>query len=212
MRHFLFSGAVATHPCGMHETALPAVLVAPPCGQNRRAPGRARATGGAILLATVAATANEHLHAAPGTQEEAGHVFHRLAPSSRTKMDNRVRQMGYSNRIHCSGLQGATHENLPVLGCRAHLFVATPFYPSVPGLSSLDCAVAWTQHPRHLETHPSLTPVAGHVVRPDGGRPPAAPGQATQWPELRRRPASPGKAFTGKNIALGRSRRHCGSG
>jgi hypothetical protein len=93
MRHFLFSGAIAIHSLGMLETALPTVLVAPARSQNRGAPGRRRATGSAILLSTVAAAANAHLNAALGTQEEAGHVFHRLAPSSRTKMDNGVFQV-----------------------------------------------------------------------------------------------------------------------
>ncbi len=33
--------------------------------------------------------------------------------------------------------------------------------------------------------HTKLTTVARHVVRPDGGRPPAAPGRATAWREAR---------------------------
>jgi hypothetical protein len=45
-----------------------------------------------------------------------------------------------------------------------------------------------------------------------GPRPPAAPGQATPWPGLRRRPAGPEKASRGQSSALGRSRRYRGSG
>ena len=96
MRHYFFTGTVAAHPFGVLEASLPAALVAPPCGPHRLAPGKLRAGVTAVALAAVAVAANAHLHTAVGAQEEAGHGLHRLAPSSRTKVDNSVLQMGYS--------------------------------------------------------------------------------------------------------------------
>lgn len=113
MRHYLSLGAVAAHPLGMLEAALSSALVASARAANRLAPGRLRALVRAIVLATVAGAANAHLRAASCAQEESGNSVHRLAPSSRTKMDSSVLRVGYSQRIPCSGMQGATQETWP---------------------------------------------------------------------------------------------------
>ena len=53
----------------MVATALAGILVAPPRGQDRLAPGRMRAIVAAIPLAAVAGAANAYLLAATGAQE-----------------------------------------------------------------------------------------------------------------------------------------------
>jgi hypothetical protein len=70
MRHFLFSGAIATASRGMGETAAVAPLVALSGRALSFAPGEPGAAVGTIDLAAIAAAADEHLSAATGTEKE----------------------------------------------------------------------------------------------------------------------------------------------
>lgn len=113
MRHYLLFGTIPTHPLGMMAAALQGALVMPSSSQERNAPGCARAVVAAILLPAVAGTAHTDLLAATGAQEETGRGLHRLAPSSRTKMDNSVLQ-GDTSRASLALECRARHEDLPV--------------------------------------------------------------------------------------------------
>jgi len=71
MRHFLLPCPPAAHPGRMHAAATMARLVAPPCLPDRVSPSLPAAATGAVELTAVAATANDHLPAATGAQEQA---------------------------------------------------------------------------------------------------------------------------------------------
>jgi len=70
MRHFLFSGAIATATRGMGEAAAVAPLVALSGRAQSLAPGELGTAVGTIDLAAIAAAADEHLSAATGTEKE----------------------------------------------------------------------------------------------------------------------------------------------
>src|ERR1700683_375334 len=70
MRHFLLSGPPATHSGGVHSAATVACLVAPSGLLDRSPAGLPSARSSAVDLAAVAATANDELVAASGTQEQ----------------------------------------------------------------------------------------------------------------------------------------------
>ena len=70
MRHFLLSRPPAAHPGRVHAAASMARLVAPPGPLDGSLPGRFGTAAGAVDLAAVAATANDHLPAAAGAQEQ----------------------------------------------------------------------------------------------------------------------------------------------
>jgi len=69
MRHFFSACAVAALALGMLEPSGPAALVAPTSTTQRLAPGRLRAPLAAVDMAPVAAPADHHLTATPGTVE-----------------------------------------------------------------------------------------------------------------------------------------------
>ncbi|HEV2279641.1 MAG TPA: hypothetical protein VGS02_15780 [Acidobacteriaceae bacterium] len=70
MRHFLLPRPPTAHPGRVHAAATMARLVAPPSLPECPMPGLPRAGAGAVDLAAVAATANNHLPAATGAQEQ----------------------------------------------------------------------------------------------------------------------------------------------
>ena len=149
MRHYLFFGAVAAHSFGMPDTAQAGTLVAPAGRPERLTPCHERAILAAILLAAITVAADAHLLAASGAQEEARYGLHRLAPSSRTKMDNSVFQ-GDTSRASLALVCRARHRKLPGLGCRARLSAALPFYPSQQPASSLWSSQAKKQRIKRL--------------------------------------------------------------
>ena len=70
MRHFLLPRPPAAHPGSVHAAATMARLVAPPGLLDRSLPGLFGTATGAVELTAVAATANDHLLAATGAQEQ----------------------------------------------------------------------------------------------------------------------------------------------
>ena len=78
MRHFLSLHPPAAHPGSVHVAATAARLIVPPGLLNRAAARLARTVAGAVALTAVAATANDHLLAATGTQEQT--TRHRIGP------------------------------------------------------------------------------------------------------------------------------------
>jgi hypothetical protein len=70
MRHFLSPRPPAAHPGSVHAAATMARLIALPRLLDGPLPGLFGTATGAVDLTAVAATANDHLLAAPGAQEQ----------------------------------------------------------------------------------------------------------------------------------------------
>ena len=70
MRHFLLPRPPTAHPGSLHAAATMARLVALPGLLDGPLPGLFGTAAGAVDLTAVAATANDHLLAATGTQEQ----------------------------------------------------------------------------------------------------------------------------------------------
>ncbi len=83
MRHVLLPLAVAAGPFGMSEATLASALVTPTGLAYRGTTAYLRATPSTIDLATVARTADVHLHAAACAKKQPSRDLHRLALSSR---------------------------------------------------------------------------------------------------------------------------------
>ena len=69
MRHFLLPPPVAALALSMLESAGSAALITPTSGPQGLAPGRLRAALAAVDMAAIAAPADHHLTATPGTVE-----------------------------------------------------------------------------------------------------------------------------------------------
>jgi hypothetical protein len=81
MRHVLLPSAIATITRGMGHATAPARLVALACFTLRLPPGVLRAAVSAINLASVTAATDQHLNAAPTTQEKSRSRVIQLGPT-----------------------------------------------------------------------------------------------------------------------------------
>jgi hypothetical protein len=210
MRHFLAPCPIAPHPFGMFVAPSATALVASASIPERAQAGQIRAFFTAVDLAVVARRTHEDARAAVlarAKEEPANrHDIHRLAPSSRSDMDNHVLQMGYSVRIPCSGFAGRDTYKTCRFGsvsrpplCGNIVLLQLPLHVIRNGQPSPE-RNNWYFPARQ---NPPLRRLrAGHVVRPDDGRPPPMAGQATAWPAIRRRYALVQTASTRKGRGL----------
>src|SRR5436190_16117812 len=81
MRHVLLLGTIATGPRRMGQATAAAGLVALAGSALGVMSGLLRTAAGAVNLAAVAATADQHLSLAADTHQQPGRRFHRLAPA-----------------------------------------------------------------------------------------------------------------------------------
>ena len=77
MRHFLLPGAVSPLTCGMGTATTQTPLIALPGFAHATGTRLARTLAGAVALAAVAVTANEHRYAAASAEVASSREFHR---------------------------------------------------------------------------------------------------------------------------------------